>query len=291
MIVDGYVRVSRVDRRKRGKRRSEAAGFISPAVQRERIETWAKRNDALVAQVFEELVAEPARPQRRAPGDRPLARDRPVRPSPVELPLGDREHHPQHQPPRVGRKVKPPMIDRDKRAARIRDPLNSVQPIPQRTAKTAQVGDHDPLRVAALDPADRLHQQRPIAAPTRLIAVVMAAVTWSIRTRHRWCGRCSGAAPRARGSATCTLSGRFGCADGARSSGLDRRHAALAAQLAGLPGRATSRRALEPGGSRAADRPGNLAASAARDQEVAAAAEPRPALCCGESCAVPAAGG
>jgi DNA invertase Pin-like site-specific DNA recombinase len=55
MIVDGYVRVSRVAPRKRDKRSSGAAGFISPEVQRDQIEAWAKRNDALVAHVFTEL--------------------------------------------------------------------------------------------------------------------------------------------------------------------------------------------------------------------------------------------
>jgi DNA invertase Pin-like site-specific DNA recombinase len=46
--VDGYVRVSRVGRRK-GER------FISPSVQREVIAGWAAANDVRVLQVFEEL--------------------------------------------------------------------------------------------------------------------------------------------------------------------------------------------------------------------------------------------
>jgi hypothetical protein len=46
--IDGYVRVSRV-----GSRRGER--FISPAVQRELIESWATMHGARVLHVFEEL--------------------------------------------------------------------------------------------------------------------------------------------------------------------------------------------------------------------------------------------
>jgi DNA invertase Pin-like site-specific DNA recombinase len=59
LSVDGYVRVSKVGRRK-GER------FISPAVQREVIETWASARGARILEVFEELD----RPGGR--GDRPL---------------------------------------------------------------------------------------------------------------------------------------------------------------------------------------------------------------------------
>src|SRR6188472_295141 len=59
MLVDGYVRVSRV-----GKRSGER--FISPAVQREQITAWATMRGAQVAHVFEELDESGAR------GDRPL---------------------------------------------------------------------------------------------------------------------------------------------------------------------------------------------------------------------------
>jgi DNA invertase Pin-like site-specific DNA recombinase len=48
MILDGYVRVSDV-RRRSGER------FISPVVQREQIERWAKLRGALIGHVFEEL--------------------------------------------------------------------------------------------------------------------------------------------------------------------------------------------------------------------------------------------
>jgi resolvase-like protein len=43
-----------------------ASGFISPGVQREQIEAWARRNDASVARVFEELDESGGR------SDRPL---------------------------------------------------------------------------------------------------------------------------------------------------------------------------------------------------------------------------
>jgi site-specific DNA recombinase len=48
VIVDGYIRVSQVAGR-------SGDSFISPAVQREQIETWAKRRGVLIAHVFEEL--------------------------------------------------------------------------------------------------------------------------------------------------------------------------------------------------------------------------------------------
>jgi site-specific DNA recombinase len=48
VIVDGYVRVSQVGRRA-GER------FISPSVQREQIEGWAKGHGALIARMFVEL--------------------------------------------------------------------------------------------------------------------------------------------------------------------------------------------------------------------------------------------
>jgi DNA invertase Pin-like site-specific DNA recombinase len=57
--VDGYVRVSRV-----GKRRGPS--FISPSVQREAIEEWAARHGFELAEVFEELDESGAR------SDRPL---------------------------------------------------------------------------------------------------------------------------------------------------------------------------------------------------------------------------
>jgi DNA invertase Pin-like site-specific DNA recombinase len=57
--VDGYVRVSRV-----GKRRGES--FISPDVQRDRILSWAEARDAVVLRVFEELDESGSR------ADRPL---------------------------------------------------------------------------------------------------------------------------------------------------------------------------------------------------------------------------
>jgi DNA invertase Pin-like site-specific DNA recombinase len=62
MIVDGYVRVSRV-----GGRSGER--FMSPAVQREEIERWARVHGALVARVFEELDESGGRP------DRPLLKE------------------------------------------------------------------------------------------------------------------------------------------------------------------------------------------------------------------------
>jgi DNA invertase Pin-like site-specific DNA recombinase len=59
MIVDGYIRVSQVNDRQ-GER------FISPSVQRERIEGWARLHRATVGEVFEELDESGAR------ADRPL---------------------------------------------------------------------------------------------------------------------------------------------------------------------------------------------------------------------------
>jgi DNA invertase Pin-like site-specific DNA recombinase len=55
--VDGYVRVSRVGRR-RGER------FMSPALQREQIEAWASACDARVLTIFEELDQSGRRPDR-----------------------------------------------------------------------------------------------------------------------------------------------------------------------------------------------------------------------------------
>lgn len=57
MVVDGYVRVSQVAGRK-------GASFISPSVQREQIEGWAKLHGALVGEVFEELDESGARSDR-----------------------------------------------------------------------------------------------------------------------------------------------------------------------------------------------------------------------------------
>src|SRR5918999_4931609 len=59
MIVDGYIRVSQVKDRQ-GER------FISPSVQRERIEGWARLHRATVGEVFEELDESGSR------ADRPL---------------------------------------------------------------------------------------------------------------------------------------------------------------------------------------------------------------------------
>src|SRR4051794_24837085 len=59
LSVDGYVRVSRV-----GGRRGER--FISPAVQRELIESWAAARGLRVLEVFEELDESGGR------ADRPL---------------------------------------------------------------------------------------------------------------------------------------------------------------------------------------------------------------------------
>src|SRR4051812_15575157 len=59
MIVDGYVRVSQVGDR-------EGESFISPLVQRDQIEGWAKLHGAVVDEVFVELDESGAR------SDRPL---------------------------------------------------------------------------------------------------------------------------------------------------------------------------------------------------------------------------
>jgi DNA invertase Pin-like site-specific DNA recombinase len=48
LIVDGYIRVSRANRRR-------APRFISPAVQREQIAFWARAMGATVAEVFEDI--------------------------------------------------------------------------------------------------------------------------------------------------------------------------------------------------------------------------------------------
>jgi DNA invertase Pin-like site-specific DNA recombinase len=55
--VDGYIRVSRV-----GKREGER--FISPAVQRKHIETWAATHEVDLLWVFEELDESGARADR-----------------------------------------------------------------------------------------------------------------------------------------------------------------------------------------------------------------------------------
>jgi DNA invertase Pin-like site-specific DNA recombinase len=57
MIVDGYIRVSQVNDRA-GER------FISPVVQRDAIEGWARLHGAVVGEVFEELDESGARPDR-----------------------------------------------------------------------------------------------------------------------------------------------------------------------------------------------------------------------------------
>lgn len=59
MIVDGYIRVSKVNER-------EGERFISPLVQRETIERWAQLHGAVVCELFEELDESGAR------ADRPL---------------------------------------------------------------------------------------------------------------------------------------------------------------------------------------------------------------------------
>jgi DNA invertase Pin-like site-specific DNA recombinase len=59
MLVDGYVRVSQVSGR-------SGARFISPVVQREQIEGWAKLHGAVIGEVYEELDESGAR------ADRPL---------------------------------------------------------------------------------------------------------------------------------------------------------------------------------------------------------------------------
>jgi DNA invertase Pin-like site-specific DNA recombinase len=59
MLLDGYIRVSRVGGR-------EGERFISPAAQREQIEAWIRARGANVGEVFEELDQSGAR------GDRPL---------------------------------------------------------------------------------------------------------------------------------------------------------------------------------------------------------------------------
>lgn len=61
MVIDGYVRVSRV--------RRSGPSFISPLEQRDQIEGWAKLNRAVVAHVFEELDESGAR------ADRPLLQE------------------------------------------------------------------------------------------------------------------------------------------------------------------------------------------------------------------------
>jgi hypothetical protein len=50
MRVDGYIRVSRV-----GQRGGER--FISPTQQRDAIEGWAAQHNAVVLELFEELLA------------------------------------------------------------------------------------------------------------------------------------------------------------------------------------------------------------------------------------------
>jgi site-specific DNA recombinase len=69
MVLDGYIRVSRVGKR-------EGNSFISPDVQRDQIEGWARRQGAQVAHVFEELDQSGGR------------RDRPL----LEAALGRIEH-------------------------------------------------------------------------------------------------------------------------------------------------------------------------------------------------------
>ncbi len=62
MLIDGYVRVSRI-----GGRSGER--FISPTYQRQQIEGWARLHGALIGQVFEELDESGGR------ADRPLLKE------------------------------------------------------------------------------------------------------------------------------------------------------------------------------------------------------------------------
>lgn len=57
VLVDGYIRVSQVAGRR-------GASFISPSVQREQIEGWAKLHGATIAEIFEELDESGARSDR-----------------------------------------------------------------------------------------------------------------------------------------------------------------------------------------------------------------------------------
>jgi DNA invertase Pin-like site-specific DNA recombinase len=57
VIVDGYVRVSQVNDRAGGR-------FISPVVQRDAIEGWARLHGAVVGEVFEEFDESGARTDR-----------------------------------------------------------------------------------------------------------------------------------------------------------------------------------------------------------------------------------
>ena len=57
MLIDGYIRVSQVKGR-------SGSSFISPSVQRERIEAWARLQGAVLGEVFEEFDESGARKDR-----------------------------------------------------------------------------------------------------------------------------------------------------------------------------------------------------------------------------------
>jgi DNA invertase Pin-like site-specific DNA recombinase len=59
LIVDGYIRVSRVNRRR-------APRFISPAIQREQIALWALTSGVTVAEIFEDIDRSGSRTDRPA---------------------------------------------------------------------------------------------------------------------------------------------------------------------------------------------------------------------------------
>src|SRR4051794_10639641 len=60
MRVDGYIRVSSV----RGRDRDGGERFLSPTLQREQIEAWARLNDETLVEIYEELDVSGARSNR-----------------------------------------------------------------------------------------------------------------------------------------------------------------------------------------------------------------------------------
>ena len=109
--------------------------------------------------------------QVHAARDRVRARRVPVRPDPVEVVLGEREHQPQHQPAGVGGQVEP-VLHGDERPAGGLDAVDQRQAVDQRTPEPVQHRHHQTLRHAGLDASDRLLQQRPVDPRAGLVELL-----------------------------------------------------------------------------------------------------------------------
>jgi hypothetical protein len=80
---------------------------------------------------------------------------------PVELVLGHREHDPQYQATRVGSEIEA-ILDAGEGARGGADAVDELQSVHQRSSEAVELGHHDPVPLAALDPLDGLLQLRAI---------------------------------------------------------------------------------------------------------------------------------